>query len=90
MAIFANEFPPDFVPGSDFVQIEDDGFALASEPSGLIAIEIDNESGYLTIAAAKRLHAALAAAITNAEAPRPDLSAGVCAFNDREDDDIAF
>lgn len=70
MAIFANEFPSDFVPGSDFVQIEDEEFALASEPQGLIAIDINDESGYLTLASAKRLLAALAAAVANSEAPR--------------------
>jgi hypothetical protein len=67
MAIFSNEFPTDFEPGSDFVQIEDEEFALASEPGGLIAIQIDNDLGYLTLNAAKRLLSSLAVAITNSE-----------------------
>ena len=54
MAILANEFPADFAPGSDFVQIEDEEFALSSEPQGLIAIEINNDLGYLSVGAAKR------------------------------------
>jgi hypothetical protein len=72
MPIFASSFPPDFEPGSDFVQIEDEEFCLASEPSGLIAILIDNDMGYLTLDAAKKLHAALTCAIANSEAERPD------------------
>ncbi len=91
MAIFADEFPTDFVPGCDFVQIEDEEFALASEPQGLIAIEIDNDQGYLTVAAAKRLALALSAAIANSEAPRPDVAVGPHAFDDgRADEEIAF
>jgi hypothetical protein len=72
MAIFANEWPTDFTPGSDFVQIDDEEFILASEPSGLIAIAIENRDGYLTREAAKRLWAALTRAIENSEAERPD------------------
>lgn len=90
MAVFANDFPADFTPGSDFVQIEDDEFALASEPQGLIAIEIDNDQGYLTVAAAKRLHAALGHAIANSEAPRPDVAIGAHAFGSAADEEIAF
>lgn len=71
MALFGSEFPSDFQPGSDFVQIEDDGFAIASEPQGLIAIEIDNEQGYLNVEQARRLHAALGHAIANSDARSP-------------------
>lgn len=73
MALFANEWPPDFQSGSGFVQIEDKEFSLASEPGGLIAIMTDNDQGYLTTEAAKRLLVALGLAIANSEAPRPDL-----------------
>lgn len=68
MPIFANEFPSGFQPGSDFVQIDDEEFSLASEPGGLIAIAIETHSGYLTTAAAKRLLAALTVAVANSEA----------------------
>ena len=88
MAIFANEFPADFTPGSDFVQIEDEEFALASEPQGLIAIEIDNDDGYLTLHAAKRLHKALTAAIANSEAARPEIECDP--IDGPTDDEIAF
>lgn len=73
MPVFANAFPDDFEPGSDFIQIEDKEFALASEPGGLIAVEIDNDAGYLTLDAAKRLHKALTAAIANSEAAPPHV-----------------
>lgn len=72
MPIFADEWPTDFKFGSDFVQIEDREFSLASEPSGLIAIALDNPDGYLTTEAAKRLQMTLGLAIANSEAPRPD------------------
>lgn len=73
MPIFANEWPEDFQSGSDFVQIDDEEFSLASEPGGLIAIMPDNRQGYLTTAAAKRLLVTLGLAIANSEAPRPDV-----------------
>ena len=73
MPIFANEWPSDHHPGSDFVQIDDKEFSLASEPGGLIAIMPDNRQGYLTTEAAKRLLVALGLAIANSEAPRADL-----------------
>lgn len=70
MPIFANEWPSDFRSGSDFVQIEDAEFSLASEPSGLIAIMFDNADGYITPEAAKRLLVVLGFAIANSDAPR--------------------
>ena len=85
MPIFANKWPDDFDPGCDFVQIEDDEFTLVSEPSGLIAVAPNNASGYLTLAAAKRLHSLLAHAIANSEAERPD--AHIFAMNDPSDFD---
>ena len=72
MPVLANEWPENFQSGSDFVQIEDEEFCLASEPGGLIAVWADNDQGYLTTAAAKRLLVALGLAIANSEAPRPD------------------
>jgi hypothetical protein len=72
MPIFANEWPANFEPGSDFVQIDDEEFTLASEPSGLIAIATENRDGYLTREAAKRLLTALTRAIENSEAEQPD------------------
>lgn len=89
MAIIANEFPADFEPGSDFVQIDDEEFDLASEPQGLIAIMPENNQGYLTLPAAKRLLVALMAAIANSEAPRPDGATEV-GFDGPLDDEIAF
>lgn len=71
MPIIANAFPDDFEPGSDFIQIEDEEFDLASEPQGMIAIATANDQGYLTLEAAKRLLVALTKAIANSEAPRP-------------------
>ena len=73
MPLFANEWPADFQSGSDFVQVDDEEFSLASEPGGLIAISTDNPDGYLTTAAAKRLLVTLGLAIANSEAPRADL-----------------
>lgn len=73
MPIFANEWPEAFRSGTDFVQVEDEEFSLASEPGGLIAILADNPDGYLTTAAAKRLLVTLGLAIANSEAPRADL-----------------
>jgi hypothetical protein len=73
MPVIANEWPPDFQSGSDFVEIEDEEFSLASEPGGLIAIATDNPDGYLTVAAAKRLLVVLGMAIANSDAPRADF-----------------
>ena len=73
MPILANEWPADFQSGSDFVQIEDEEFCLASEPGGLIAIMTDNDQGYITVEAAKRLIVVLGLAIANSDAPRGDL-----------------
>lgn len=72
MPILANEWPEDFQSGSDFVQVDDEEFSLASEPGGLIAVVADNRDGYLTTAAAKRLLVTLGLAIANSEAPRAD------------------
>ena len=72
MPILANEWPADHQSGSDFVQVEDAEFLLASEPGGLIAVMPDNRQGYLTVAAAKRLLVVLGLAIANSEAPRAD------------------
>lgn len=89
MPIFANAWPPDFEPGSDFVQIENEEFALASEPSGLIAIEIADRGGYLSVEAAKQLHSVLTHAIANSEAPRPVFE-GVGHNSNVADDDLPF
>ena len=98
MAIFANEWPKGFSPGSDFVQIEDAEFDLASEPQGLIAVTADNDHGYLTVQAAKRLHHCLGEAIKNSEAPLPEIGVvddsdqidPVGGFAARDDSDIPF
>lgn len=71
MPVAANEFPADWRPGSDYIEIHDEEFDLVSEPQGLIAVRADNDMGYLTIAAAERLLVALTAAIANSKAPRP-------------------
>jgi hypothetical protein len=91
--------PDGWEPGDDFFEIRDSEFDLASEPSGLIAIVADNDMGYLTLAAAKRLLTALQWAIENAEAVRPDLRDQLADDGDldprplaqqRDDDEIPF
>lgn len=72
MPIFTNEWPADHQSGSDFVQVDDEEFSLASEPGGLIAVVAGNRDGYLTTSAAKRLLVTLGLAIANSEAPRAD------------------
>lgn len=89
MAIIANEWPKGVTPGSDFIQIEDEEFDLASEPGGLIAIDTVNGCGYLSTEAAKRLLAALPFAIANSEAPRPDC-ADVAMVDGPVDDGMPF
>lgn len=95
MPIFANEWPDGFTPGSDFVQIDDAEFSMASEPQGLIAVLANNDQGYLTVDAAKRLVHCLTEAIKNSETPHPTIEMDTLvksdgAFSSKNDDDIAF
>ena len=55
-----------FEPGCAFLMIHSDGFVVASEPGGLVAVDTDNDQGYLTLAQSERLRSALEWAIINA------------------------
>lgn len=55
-----------YEPGAQFLMLHSEGFSVASEPGGLVAVRTNNADGYLTIAEAERLRTALNWAIQNA------------------------
>lgn len=89
MAVFSNEIPTPWTNGCDFVQIEDEEFTVVSEPQGLIAVLADNDQGYLTIDAAKRLVRVLEFAISNSTAPTPIIETTPAA-DGKHDDELPF